>query len=140
MHWKYRFFGRSMENATPPSILEIEQNWCFHWIYHDSECTKMYFCSFILENKFYLIFWTSHTFKKKKQLYEFIKKYYHWIALSRHFEILTSFLFKMNLVPSLWVQNSRWSSLLSAGNCHFSGEQLCDRKWINRRNQHRKNQ
>ena len=26
LHRKYRFFGRSTENTTPPPILEIEQN------------------------------------------------------------------------------------------------------------------
>ena len=27
-----KVFGWSMENAKTQPILEIEQNWCFHWI------------------------------------------------------------------------------------------------------------
>ena len=32
LHRKYKVFGRSMENLSPPPILEIEQNGWFHWI------------------------------------------------------------------------------------------------------------
>ena len=32
LHRKYKVFGGSMENLSPPPILEIEQNGWFYWI------------------------------------------------------------------------------------------------------------
>ena len=102
LHRKYKAFWRSTENFWGPPILEIEQNGWFHWIYHVLECTCMSFCSFRFENKFYIIFWTSCTFfTKKKTFLHFFFLNYHLIRLLSHRSILTSFLFKMNLVPSL---------------------------------------
>ena len=32
LHRKYKVFGGSVENLSPPLILEIVQNRCCHWI------------------------------------------------------------------------------------------------------------
>ena len=82
LHRKYKFFGGSMENATPPPILEKEQNWWSIGFSLTQSAQNYHFCSFIFQNKFYVTFWTLiKFFTKKKQLYEFIKKKsYHWIG------------------------------------------------------------
>ena len=85
LHRKYKGFGGSTENASRP-ILRIEQNLCFHWI-NTTQCVQNYpVCSFIFENKLYIIFWPLHKFYlKKRNFMNLFKKSYHWIRYLRIF-------------------------------------------------------
>ena len=64
-----------MENASPPPILEIGKKYASIGFSATQSVQNYPVCSFIFENKFYIIFWTSHKFlTKKKKIYEFIFK------------------------------------------------------------------
>ena len=124
LHRKYKGFGGSTENASLPPILEIEQIYASIGFSTPQSIQKYPVCSFIFENKFYMIFWISHRFlTKQKQLYEFIKTNYLWIGylwilFDTHFIPLQNQHSPILVGPKLGR-----SRILSAGK-HFSDERF----------------
>ena len=85
-------------------------------------------CSFIFEKKVYTFVehCINFSLKKCKFMNLFFLKNITEYVIWEYFSILNTFLFKMNWVPSLQVQNYGRSRLLSAGNFTFQEGGFCN--------------